>query len=112
MLNITIALLNCFSKNLINSAVTTLHCVDTRSTHLFKFLAATDSNNGHAIGNSQREYLAGFLALSKDRSPILFDDVIKSYHTRTMHPACGTRSEGRRIADRLKMITITIGHAK
>ena len=56
MLNITIALFeNCFSKNLIDSAIATLYFVDIRSTHLFKFLAATDANKGHTIGNSQRE---------------------------------------------------------
>ena len=56
VLNITIALFeNCFSKNLIDSAVATLYFVDIRSTHLFKFLAATDANKGHTIGNSQRE---------------------------------------------------------
>ena len=36
-LNITIALLNYFSKNPINSAIATLYFVDIRSTHLFKF---------------------------------------------------------------------------
>ena len=56
VLNITIALFeNCFSKNLIDSAIATLYFVDIRSTHLFKFLAATDANKGHTIGNSQRE---------------------------------------------------------
>ena len=35
LLNITIALLNYFLKNLINSAIDTLYFVDIRSTHLF-----------------------------------------------------------------------------
>ena len=45
VLNIAIAFLYHFSKNVINSTIATLYYVDIRSTHLFYFLTTTDANN-------------------------------------------------------------------
>ena len=45
VLNITIALLNYFSKNLIDSAIATLYMHDICSTHLLQLLAAIDANH-------------------------------------------------------------------
>ena len=78
VLNITIALLKYFTKNVITSAIAT-YFVD------ILLHTATDATKGHTKGNRQREWRP-FLRFHSHELLILFDDVPTGHHTRTTRP--------------------------
>ena len=104
--------LNYFSKNPMNSEIVTLYLsIHAPLTFLnfWQLLKQIMGMRQEIVKDSTKQ---AFWRFQSTEVPILFDDVTKSYHTRTMHPACGMRGEGRHIADRFEMIAIAVVGAK